>query len=62
VIRALLQSIAAKEGRPMYVYARAPYYPVFVVWANDNPRVSVFTNATDLDPKDVIEIVTWVRF
>ncbi len=59
VVRALLYGLAKLAGRPFFLYARPPFYPTFRVWANQNPLVGNFTNRTDLDPADVIEIVTY---
>lgn len=57
--RLLIASIAKKEGRPMYVFARAPYYPNFQYWAEENPLRSMWTNSTTMPPEDVIEIRCW---
>ena len=60
VIQAIIFGISQLEGKPMWVFARAPYYPSFVRYATRNPLYCLgFSNRTDLDPDSVIEIVTW---
>jgi L-tryptophan---pyruvate aminotransferase len=59
VIRAILYALAKNAGRPFMIYARPPYYPAFRNWANQNPSIGNFTNRTDLDPADVVEILTY---
>eukprot|EP00055_Hartaetosiga_balthica_P013402 m.68710 g.68710 ORF g.68710 m.68710 type:complete len:458 (-) comp8254_c0_seq1:3852-5225(-) len=59
VLRALIATMAQMQGKQMNVVARAPCYPMFKYWAEENPVWSVWSNRTDLDPSTVIEIVTY---
>eukprot|EP00056_Hartaetosiga_gracilis_P019955 m.16832 g.16832 ORF g.16832 m.16832 type:complete len:464 (+) comp8057_c0_seq1:72-1463(+) len=59
VLRALIATMAKMEGKQMNLVARAPYYPMFKFWAQENPIWTAWSNRTDLDPSTVIEIVTY---
>jgi len=62
VVRLVLEAIAATEGHPMVVTARAPYYPNFEYWGDENPSVATFTkDASSVDASKLVEIVTFVR-
>ena len=59
-MRLVLASIASTEGHPMVVTARAPYYPNFEDWGDENPLRSKFmANVTGVDPSRLVEVVTY---
>lgn len=61
VIRSLMYAASRRAGRPLWLVARAPFYATFKLWAQENSYGTTlgFTQRTDLNPADVVEIVTW---
>eukprot|EP00750_Incisomonas_marina_P014882 INCI17925.2.p2 GENE.INCI17925.2~~INCI17925.2.p2 ORF type:complete len:265 (+),score=40.94 INCI17925.2:203-997(+) len=59
-MRLVLAAIAAVEGHPMTVTARAPYYPNFEYWGDENPLRATFAkNVSGVDPAHLVEIITY---
>lgn len=61
VIRSLMVAASARAKKSLWLYAKPPYYPTFRAWCAEDSFDSCLgvTNRTDLNPSDVVELVTW---
>eukprot|EP01108_Squamamoeba_japonica_P007921 TRINITY_DN6886_c0_g1_i1.p1 TRINITY_DN6886_c0_g1~~TRINITY_DN6886_c0_g1_i1.p1 ORF type:complete len:408 (+),score=53.70 TRINITY_DN6886_c0_g1_i1:113-1336(+) len=58
LIQAFIAALSEKAGKPLWVYTKAPFYPTFKVFAERSKWSLGFTQRTDLNPADVVEIIT----
>eukprot|EP01090_Pellita_catalonica_P006397 TRINITY_DN16600_c0_g1_i1.p1 TRINITY_DN16600_c0_g1~~TRINITY_DN16600_c0_g1_i1.p1 ORF type:complete len:455 (+),score=47.64 TRINITY_DN16600_c0_g1_i1:187-1365(+) len=58
LIRLFTRAVAIKQGGGMMGYTEPPYYPPIKDWIGENPQYTTFNASKDMNPADVIEIVT----